>query len=53
MVGEDIKQMSFLIELQQAKRRLNDLTLIEAKRIIDEEIDRRTQNDKNNSSKVE
>jgi hypothetical protein len=44
--------MSFLIELQKVKKRLNDDTLIEAKRLIDEEIERRSSNDVNNSSKV-
>lgn len=38
--------MRILLELQKVKKRLDDKTLIEAKVIIEEEINRRLENDK-------
>lgn len=43
--------MSFLLEVQKVKRRLDE-TLIEAKVLLEDEIERRASNDTKNLSKV-
>lgn len=43
--------MNIKLHIQSVKTRINDKELIAIKKLIDDEIDRRLENDKNNASK--